>query len=116
MNFMPAKADGGARFSLLAGGTIAAAVGGAEAGRAVTVGVRPEHLRPVDTGEAMVSGPVEMVEQLGADTLLHVGHGAGTIIARLPHGAHPELGSVLHLAADPANVFLFDTATGERMV
>ena len=34
----------------------------------------------------MVSGTVEMVEQLGADTLVHIGHGADTIIARMPHG------------------------------
>jgi len=115
MNFMPAKAVGGWGFSLLAGGTATAAIGGTAAGRAVTVGVRPEHLRPANANEAMVSGTVEMVEQLGADTLLHIGHGAGTIIARLPHGVHPESGSTLHLAADPASVFLFDTASGARI-
>jgi sn-glycerol 3-phosphate transport system ATP-binding protein len=116
MNFMPAKAQGSLRFSLLAGGTATAAIAGTEAGRAVTVGVRPEHLRPADPQDAMVSGEVEMVEQLGADTLLHVGHGAGTIIARLPHGMHPELGSTLHLAADPSTIFLFDSATGARIL
>ena len=115
MNFLPAKGDGGSRFSLLAGGTISAAVGGAEAGRAVTLGVRPEHLRPSEVRDAMVSGPVEMVEELGADTLLHVGHGSGTLIARLPHGANPGLGSTLHLAADPSHVFLFDSETGARI-
>ncbi|HQR11805.1 MAG TPA: sn-glycerol-3-phosphate import ATP-binding protein UgpC [Casimicrobiaceae bacterium] len=115
MNFMPARAVGGWGFSLLAGGTATAAIGGTEAGRAVTVGIRPEHLRPADAGEAVVSGTVEMVEQLGADTLLHVGHGASTIIARLPHGELPGLGSMLHLAADPEHVYLFDTATGARI-
>ena len=119
MNFMPATANGGSQFSLLAGGRATAAVGGAHfslpAGRAVTVGVRPEHFLPVEAGAAMVSGAVEMVEQLGADTLLHVGHGAGTIIARFPHGVHPALGSTLHLAADPQALFLFDSATGARL-
>ncbi len=115
MNFLPAKGEGGSRFSLLAGGNVTAAVGGAEAGRAVTVGVRPEHLRPSDAREAMVSGPVEMVEELGADTLVHIGHGAGTLIARLPHGANPGLGSTLHLTADPSRVFLFDSETGARI-
>ena len=115
MNFMPAKAIGGSGFSLLAGGTVTAAIGGTEAGRAVTVGVRPEHLRLAGPEDAIVSGTVEMVEQLGADTLLHIGHGAATIIARLPHGIHPELGSTMRLAADPSTVFLFDTATGARM-
>jgi sn-glycerol 3-phosphate transport system ATP-binding protein len=45
MNFMEARAVGGRGFSLLAGGMATAAIGGTEAGRAVTVGVRPEHLR-----------------------------------------------------------------------
>ena len=116
MNFMPANAQGGVQFSLIAGGTATAAIRGTEAGRAVTVGVRPEHLQPAEPRNAIVSGEVEMVEQLGADTLLHIGHGAGTIIARLPHGLHPALGSTLHLAADPSNVFLFDSATGARIV
>ncbi|MEO8345875.1 MAG: sn-glycerol-3-phosphate import ATP-binding protein UgpC [Betaproteobacteria bacterium] len=115
MNFLPAKGEGGSRFSFLAGGEITAAIGGAEAGRAVTVGVRPEHLRPGEARDAVVSGTVEMVEQLGADTLLHVGHGAGTIIARVPHGVHPELGETLHLTANPASVYLFDSATGARL-
>jgi ABC-type sugar transport system ATPase subunit len=56
-----------------------------------------------------------MVEQLGADTLVHIGHGTGTIIARLPHGLHPDLGSTMHLVADPSTVFLFDSATGTRI-
>ena len=115
MNFMPAKAEGGGRFALQAGGAITAATGGVEAGRAVTLGVRPEHLSPAGAGDAMVSGAVEMVEQLGADTLVHVGHGPETIIARIPQGMHPGLGSTLHLAADPANVFLFDSASGARI-
>jgi len=115
MNFMPAKSEGGSRFSLLAGGVATAAIGGAEAGRAVTIGVRPEHFRVSDGGPATVSGPVEMVEELGADTLLHVGHGAGTIIARLPHGVNPGVGSTMQLVAEPSHVFLFDSETGARI-
>ena len=115
MNFLPARAEGGARFALLAGGAVTAAAGGVPAGTAVTVGIRPEHLRPVPAAEAMLSGQVEMVEQLGADTLLHVGHGAETIIARMPHEIRHEVGSTIHLTADPARVFLFDSASGARM-
>jgi len=115
MNFMPARADGGVRFSLLAGGSATAAAGGTVAGRAVTVGIRPEHLAPVPEGDALVGGVVEMVEQLGADTLVHVVHGETTIVARMPAGGHPAIGTTLHLAADPAHVFLFDTASGARI-
>ena len=115
MNFLPARAEGGSRFALLAGGAVTAAVEGTPAGAAITVGIRPEHLRPVPAAEAMLSGQVEMVEQLGADTLLLVGHGAETIIARMPHEIRHEVGSTIHLAADPVRVFLFDSASGARM-
>jgi len=115
MNFLPAKADGGSRFTLLAGGGVQAANGGATQGTAVTIGIRPEHLHPASAEGAMMAGPVEMVEQLGADTLVHVGHGAGNVIVRLPHGHHFEVGSTLHLGADPSKVFLFDSASGARL-
>jgi len=81
----------------------------------VTLGIRPEHLHPVADGQPVVSGPGEMVEQLGADTLVHVGHGAATIIARLANTQGIALGSTLHLAADAARIFVFDTATGARV-
>ncbi|MFO1316489.1 MAG: sn-glycerol-3-phosphate import ATP-binding protein UgpC [Burkholderiales bacterium] len=115
MNFLPARAEGGTRFALLAGGALTAGIDGVPAGAAVTVGIRPEHLRPAAAGEAVLAGPVEMVEQLGADTLIHVGHGAETIIARMPHEVRHEVGSTIHLAADPARMFLFDSASGARI-
>ena len=115
MNFLPATSTGASGFALLAGGRITSTVGGAAEGAAVTVGIRPEHLVPCGATESLVAGPVEMVEQLGADTLIHVGHGADRIIARIPHGLHPEVGTTLHMKADPARVFLFDSASGERL-
>jgi len=116
MNFLPARADGDSRFTFLGGGAVAAARGSAVRGAAVTVGIRPEHLRPVPAADgAAFAGPVEMVEQLGADTLVHVGHGADTVVARLPQGHPVEVGSTLQLAADPSRVFLFDSATGARI-
>jgi sn-glycerol 3-phosphate transport system ATP-binding protein len=115
MNFLPAKANGESRFALLAGGNVETIRGSATPGTAVMVGIRPEHLHPAAADRAVLGGTVEMVEQLGADTLVHIGHGADTVIARLPHGHHTEVGSTLHLAADPARVFLFDSATGARV-
>ena len=114
MNFLTGKALGGARYGLDHGGGLTGTVT-AEAGRAVTVGVRPEHLKPCTAAEAMFHGPVEMVEELGADTLLHVAHGSDRVIARIAHGLNPALGDELHLTAEPSRVFLFDTATGARL-
>ncbi len=79
------------------------------------VGVRPEHLYAVDGADAMVVGVVEMVEQLGADTLVHVGHGGATVVARMPHNGAVKVGDTLRLSADPARVFLFDSASGARI-
>ncbi len=115
MNFLPAKGDGGSRFSLLAGGHVSAAKGGAPEGASVTIGVRPEHLHPSSAAESLLTGQVEMVEQLGADTLVHVGHGAGSVIARVPNGHPAQVGSTISLAADPARLFLFDSETGARL-
>ncbi|MFO1312235.1 MAG: sn-glycerol-3-phosphate import ATP-binding protein UgpC [Burkholderiales bacterium] len=115
MNFLPAKAQDGRRYVLETGSTVVAEAGDAVQGTAVKVGVRPEHLHPVAADRAIVRGEVQMVEQLGADTLVHVAHGNETVIARLPHGETSEVGAKLALGADPAHVFLFDAASGARL-
>ena len=115
MNFLAGKSEGGGRIALEHGGAVRHASGTAEAGRVVTAGIRPEHLAPSGAFDAHFSGAVEMVEQLGADTLVHLSHGKDLFTARLPHGTHPEVGSTLHLAADPARVYLFDAANGARI-
>jgi ABC-type sugar transport system ATPase subunit len=56
-----------------------------------------------------------MVEQLGADTLVHIAHGSEPVVARLPHGTQPEPGTKFSVTADPARVFLFDATTGARL-
>ena len=115
MNIMPGKAGADGSIALEHGGTVHASRLRVEAGRAVSVGIRPEHLRPCEIAQAFLTGPVEMVEQLGADTLVHIGHGKEAIIARLPQGAQPAVGAQFSVDADPARVFLFDAATGARL-
>ncbi len=115
MNFLAGRSEGGGRIALDHGGAVRHANGAAEAGRAVTVGIRPEHLEPCGADAALFSATVEMVEQLGADTLAHLSRGKDLVTARLPHGTRLEVGSTLHLAADPERVYLFDAATGMRI-
>jgi len=115
MNFLPGRVDGTIRIALDGGGAARGVKATAGAGRAVTVGIRPEHLVPCAADDAFLSGAVEMVERLGADSLLHVAHGAGTVIARVAHGVHPDIGTTLHLAADPGQVYLFDAQSGARI-
>ncbi|HYT96925.1 MAG TPA: sn-glycerol-3-phosphate import ATP-binding protein UgpC [Casimicrobiaceae bacterium] len=114
MNFMTGKAAGDGVVALDHGGT-ARANARIEGGRTITIGIRPEHFRPSGTSDAYVTGPVEMVEQLGADTLIHIGHGKELVIARIPHGVYPEIGATFSVTADPTRVFLFDAASGARI-
>src|SRR5215218_2973635 len=74
MNFLPGKGAADGTVALDHGGSLAPAVRVAP-GVALMIGVRPEHAIPVPPEQAAVSGPVEMVEQLGADALVHVGYG-----------------------------------------
>ena len=115
MNFVGGKGDGDGSIALDGGGRMRASVRVAP-GQAVTVGVRPEHARPVSAERAMMRGPVEMVEQLGADALVHVGYGSGApIIVRVPHGAQPQVGATYGFDVDPAHVFVFDAQQGTRL-
>ena len=108
MNFLAGKADGGGRVALDHGGGHGAARGACAGRPAVTVGIRPEHLHAVRAErDALCRGPVEMVEQLGADTLVHIGarrrqrHRARCRTARTPRGRDRRFA----FDADPARVF-----------
>jgi len=107
--------NGDGRIDLAHGGHARSSRARLPSGRAVTVGIRPEHLMPCGERDAFVTGPVEMVEQLGADALVHIGHGKGAVIARVPHGTSPAIGSTFCATADPARVFAFDADTGTRL-
>jgi sn-glycerol 3-phosphate transport system ATP-binding protein len=114
MNFLAGKADSGGRVTLDGGGAVAAAATLAS-GRKMTVGIRPEHLTPCAPSAASLVGSVEMIEALGADTLIHVAVAGASIIARLPHGAPATVGEPIALAAAPGRVYLFDADTGARL-
>ncbi len=62
-----------------------------------------------------LAGTVEVVEALGADTLLHLDVGGRNVISRVPHGRMPSVGSTLPLRADPERVYLFDAESGARL-
>ncbi len=115
MNFLAGRSQGNGSIALDHGGAVRHGRGTAEAGRALTVGIRPEHLVPCAETESLFSATVEMVEQLGADTLVHLSRGKDLLTARLPHGDHPEVGTMLHLTADPGHVYLFDADSGARI-
>ena len=94
-------------------------------GRRVTLGIRPEHLHLRDGGSVAAANEdellltVDVVEALGADTVVHghVGDGADrhALTARLAGGVAVTAGDRLPLAVDPARLHLFDAENRRRL-
>jgi multiple sugar transport system ATP-binding protein len=113
MNFVPGtveSADADGACVRLSDGKEVRAARRAIVGQAVTVGVRPEHLHPSDTGP--FTGAVELFERLGPLSFAHLGTrgAADTVVAQLPGDRRVTLGEVLTFAAPAEQVHLFDAA------
>ncbi len=100
----------------------------------IVLGIRPEHLhlategRYPDTagqdgagagagaGAAELTGEVLLVEELGADALLHVRLAGGDPVVTRAEGRKPPLPGVrVTFRVDPADVFAFHPVTGARL-
>jgi multiple sugar transport system ATP-binding protein len=84
--------------SLPGGGTLLVPVqpDGIQAGDAVTLGIRPDHVRI--SPEGALTGRVELVEELGENHLLYVDAGQGRrLTVREPGDARHEAGSTVSL-------------------
>ena len=85
----------------------------------VTVGVRPEHLEPVSREEAVLEIAVELVEALGADSLVHgqlTGGGSGALVTVRVDGARQiAAGETLSLTVAAKHVHFFDPDDGKRL-
>jgi sn-glycerol 3-phosphate transport system ATP-binding protein len=84
-------------------------------GRKVLFGIRPEHLEPCAPSEANLVVDVDLIEPLGADTLVY-GHveGGARVAARLQSSFATRTGK-LALRYDPAQAHYFDAGTGARL-
>jgi multiple sugar transport system ATP-binding protein len=134
MNLQTAPfADGGVRLA----GTIiplAAAVRAA-AGRdrlgELVIGIRPEHMHLTDAAapsagapgpdgigqQVNLTGEVLLVEELGADALLHVrlADNSGSVVARAEGRKPPAPGQQVTFRVQPSDVFAFHPVTGARL-
>jgi multiple sugar transport system ATP-binding protein len=112
MNFLPARvADGAAELP----GGVKIAVPGAMTSAKVEFGIRPEHLVEIASGAPGLVARVDLVEPLGADTLVSARVDAYPIVARLPGETVVVPGDSLTLGLEPARAHLFDAATGKRL-
>jgi multiple sugar transport system ATP-binding protein len=115
MNLLPAKVVAGHRLHC-AGADIALPEGRIAplpVGRAVTLGIRPEHLVPADSagGPARFGGTLSGVERLGAETVAAVALPgvADPLMVRVPGQAALAVGSAAAFAVDPARLHVFDS-------
>jgi len=90
-----------------------------DAGKEVTLGVRPEDLTITTEGKGLAV-TVEVVEELGADAYIYgsTTETAGDIkpiIARVDGRTPPEKGAVVNLTPKTGHVHLFNAETGRRI-
>jgi sn-glycerol 3-phosphate transport system ATP-binding protein len=78
------------------------------------LGVRPEDLEPCAEGEAMLVAQVDLVEQLGADVLIHGSVEGTRVVVRQPASSKIVEGR-LPLRFDPQRAHHFDQASGARI-
>ena len=117
MNFVEGRIRDDGSSVELAGGATLPFSGRGKGERDVVVGVRPEHFVIAEEPDKLLSVKVDVVEELGADTIIH-GHctGAGTDLSvRVAgfRGARP--GDDLPIRIDLDHVHAFDTKTRTRI-
>jgi multiple sugar transport system ATP-binding protein len=113
MNFVPARCaiDGDGLWLELSGGLrLPAPAAALKTGHALTLGWRPEHLLPADTG---LPATVKVIEPTGADTQLLVGLAGQDLTVLLRERRDVRVGDTLLLA--PQRTYLFDSETGDRI-
>jgi sn-glycerol 3-phosphate transport system ATP-binding protein len=120
MNFLPGRLSAGGDAVMLPGGeTLRLPRPAAPADRPVTVGIRPEHLvlAPGASADLSLRLTADLVEALGADTLVHGRLGAldSTILARLPGNTPVRAGDPLTFTIPPEELHLFDPETGKTL-
>src|SRR5258705_193014 len=84
--------------------------------RVIGLGIRPEHLHRAN-GSGPVAGEVMLVEELGADALLHVrlAEDHNLVVARTEGRKPPAPGQQVTFNVQPDDVFVFQPETGARL-
>jgi multiple sugar transport system ATP-binding protein len=89
-------------------------------GATIALGVRPEDLHIVGSGEG-IAATVELVEELGSDAFVHAsvqqdGHDEVVLVARVDPKTPPEKGDKVFLAPEASHqMHVFDPVDGRRL-
>jgi sn-glycerol 3-phosphate transport system ATP-binding protein len=115
MNLLRARVEGGRALAGRAALPLPASQAGLDAGREVVWGMRPEHVElAAEGGDAEVV--VDLVEALGADTLVHARLADGEpLTLRLPGTTKVRERDRLALRLPPEALHVFDAQTGRRI-
>ena len=84
-------------------------------GRRVLFGIRPEHLEPCVESEAKLLPEIDLIEPLGADTLVYGHLDGGTRIAARLHSSVQARTGRLPLRYSAEHAHYFDAQTGARI-
>ncbi|BBK29573.1 sn-glycerol 3-phosphate transport system ATP-binding protein [Stella humosa] len=118
MNFLSGSVAADGLSVTLPGGVAAplSTAHGSAAGRPITVGIRPEHLDLADGRPPTFTLKVDLVELLGADTIVHgrIGDG-GIMLARIDGVVPIRTGEDLPVVLAPDRIHLFDPGTSARL-
>jgi multiple sugar transport system ATP-binding protein len=83
-------------------------------GKPVTLGVRPEDIRLAGSNGFKVG--VEVVEQMGNETVLYLKAGSDSLVARVPPQNAPRPGDAVNVAFELDRIHLFDARTELTLV
>ena len=98
------------------------AAAGQDGLKELVLGIRPEHLHVANgsrglTGSGELAGEVLLIEELGADALLHVrlAEGGDPVVARTEGRVAMAPGQKVTFHVRPEDVFAFHPVTGARL-
>jgi len=120
MNFLPAKvveAGNGSAIVELdghAGVRLALPVAAAQAGEAVTLGVRPEHFGPPGAGGADLTLAIDVAEHLGSTSYVYARADGEPIIIEREESRSEERQDSITVSINPERAYLFDQR-GQRL-
>ena len=116
MNLIDGRITEDGQSLALPDGTAIRLPGPRAAGKPVKLGIRPEHFVP-GTGENSVPLHVQLIEQLGADTLVHghLGETSVPLVLRLDGVQTLSRGGVVPVRIPPEALHVFDPETGKRL-
>ncbi len=87
-----------------------------ERGQTVKAGIRPEHLKIGTEAESNLSANIDLIEQMGAQTLLLCHIGSMRLHALVDRNDKVRIGDDIPLRVDRENVHVFDPESGKSLL